>query len=106
MRFLFSFLLAGCSVTSHPPPCETCNPQQCPPPSDVIPSTSCSVSPLVCPATCGMKCQCWPDDAGAAVWVKTTECEGGTDATTDATDASEAGDAGEAGDAASDVGAD
>ena len=93
--FLF-FLLAGCTSTPHPDPCPNCNPPQCPDPSQVVPNATCSVVPLVCPTPCGMRCQCWPDDAGVTLWVSTTECEGGTpDAASDANaiDASDASDA-------------
>jgi hypothetical protein len=92
MRFAFFFLLAACtSSTPHPDPCPDCNPAQCPDPSQVVPNATCSVVPLVCPSQCNKKCQCWPDDAGANIWVSTTECEGGaTDATADASDAGDA----------------
>ena len=90
MRLAFVLVLVGCTTaTPHPDPCPNCNPQHCPDPSQVIPNATCTVVPLVCPTPCGMKCQCWLDDAGDTVWRSTTDCD--------------AGDAGEAGDAASDA---
>jgi hypothetical protein len=98
MRFaLFPLLLAACTSTPNPDPCSTCNPEKCPDPSQVVPNATCSVVPLVCKTPCGMKCQCWPDDAGNTFWISTTPCEGGV---SDASDGGEAGDAGEGGDAA------
>jgi hypothetical protein len=98
MRFaLLPLLLAACTTTPQPDPCPDCNPQQCPDPSQVVPNATCSYVPLVCKTSCGMKCQCWPDDSGAAVWISTTPCEGGVsdagaDASSDASvDASDAG---------------
>ena len=96
---LLPLLLAACTSTPKPDPCPDCNPLQCPDPSQVVPNATCAYAPLVCKTSCGMKCQCWPDDAGTNVWISTTPCEGGVaeggDATSDATmiDASDAGDA-------------
>ncbi|HEX4514100.1 MAG TPA: hypothetical protein VH054_11205 [Polyangiaceae bacterium] len=87
MRFALVFVLAAC--TPSPPPCASCNPPVCPDPVDVIPDASCNVVPLVCPMTCGLKCQCWND-----AWT----CILGTDC--------DAGDAGEVGDAAQDASVD
>ncbi len=106
MRFAILLFVVACTPQStEPDPCPNCNPPKCPDPSQVVANATCSVAPLVCPTPCNMKCQCWPNDAGATVWVSTTECEGGTpdasgdasdaasDATVDASDASDAGDA-------------
>ena len=91
MRLALLFLLAGCTSTPQPETCPNCNPQQCPDPSQVVPNATCAYVPLVCKTSCGMKCQCWPDDAGNAVWISTTPCEAG--ASDAASDASDAGDA-------------
>ena len=94
---LLPLLFAACtSAPPNPDPCPNCNPSKCPDPSQVVPNTTCSVVPLVCPTPCNMKCQCWPDDSGNTVWISTTPCEGGIpDATSDVItiDAADAGDA-------------